>query len=219
MFVKLEQNGNAVVGAYVDDLLVTATSNEKVDQFFGDMQVLELKDLGEVSKYFGMRVARSDNFDYALDQTSTISELLERFRLGSANALRAPILKTLPSAEDSVLPIEGDSAIDQPSVQQFESLVGSLQWIAQCTRLDITFAVHRVTRRTHAPTLQDWKLAKKIPQYLSGTKDLKLTLTNDGGAKFPVRIHCYSDADFAGDTDDRKLVSAAVVQVNGVLVE
>lgn len=79
--------------------------------------------------------------------------------------------------------------------------------------------MHRATRLTHSPTLQDWKLAKKIARYLSGTNDLKLSLKIDGGAAPPVRVRCYSDADFAGDSDDRKSASAAAVHVNGMLVE
>lgn len=105
---------------------MTATSNAGVDQFFQNMQVLELKDLGEVSKYLGMRVSRAENFDYGLGQTSMVCELVERFGLNSANSVRVPISKSPSGSEDSVLPIGGDLDAGLPSVQQFQSLVRSL---------------------------------------------------------------------------------------------
>ncbi|KAE8950543.1 hypothetical protein PR001_g34117, partial [Phytophthora rubi] len=54
LYVKIEEDDMTLVGVYVDDILVTATSVEKVDKFFQDMQVVELKDLGVVSKFLGV---------------------------------------------------------------------------------------------------------------------------------------------------------------------
>ena len=79
------------------------------------------------------------------------------------------------------------------------------------------FAVHRATRRTHAPTLMDYKVAKRIARYLKGTRSLKLCLEHDDGISIPLRITSYSDADFAADKDDRKSISANVVYVNGII--
>ncbi|CAI5705568.1 unnamed protein product [Peronospora effusa] len=40
----------------------------------------------------------------------------------------------------------------------------------------------------------------------------------DEGNLIPVRITCFTDADFAGDRKDRKSVSAVVIMVNGATV-
>ncbi|KAE8877425.1 hypothetical protein PF005_g6507 [Phytophthora fragariae] len=53
MYAKIEVDGTTLVGVYVDDLLVTGTSEATVDKFVADMQVVELKDLGVVSKFLG----------------------------------------------------------------------------------------------------------------------------------------------------------------------
>ena len=105
--------------------------------------------------------------------------------------------------EDSnkLLPVK--SSGNAPTIKSFHSLVGSLLWISRCTRPDISFAVHRATRRTHAPTLMDYKVAKRIARYLKGTRSLKLCLEHDDEKSMPLRIISYSDADFAADKDDR----------------
>lgn len=41
-----------------------------------------------------------------------------------------------------------------PSIREFQSLVGSLLWTSRCTQPDISFAVHDATRQTHKTTLR-----------------------------------------------------------------
>ena len=72
------------------------------------------------------------------------------------------------------LPVFGGDGV--VTVKVFQSLVGSLLWISRCTRPDIAFAVHKASRRTNNPTMGDYKLAKKIARYLSGTKTLRLSM-------------------------------------------
>ncbi|OWZ15170.1 Pol Polyprotein [Phytophthora megakarya] len=50
MYIKDEADGKTLVGIYGGYMLVTGTSVEKVDTFFKDMKVVELKDLGVVTK-------------------------------------------------------------------------------------------------------------------------------------------------------------------------
>ncbi|KAE9165180.1 hypothetical protein PF004_g29584 [Phytophthora fragariae] len=46
-------------------------------------------------------------------------------------------------------------------------------WVARCTRPDIAYAVHKASRRTHSPTMSDWKLGKRIARHLAGTKSCR----------------------------------------------
>ena len=92
---------------------------------------------------------------------------------------------------------------DGATVRDFQSLVGSLLWIARRSRPDIAYAVHRATRQSHAPRVADWNLAKRIARYLKGTRDLKLSVKHDEGEHGVARLASYSDADYAGDKDGR----------------
>ena len=104
------------------------------------------------------------------------------------------------------------------TIQDFQSLAGCLLWCGRCTRPDIMFAVHCVTRKTHAPTDGDMKMAKKILRYLKGTQDLKLEFKGKAGDSSQVVVSAYSDADWADNKADRKSVSGAVILVNDVPV-
>ena len=49
-----------IVGVYMDDLLVTASSPRMVELFFEAMACLSIKELGEFRKFLGMRVSLED---------------------------------------------------------------------------------------------------------------------------------------------------------------
>ncbi|KAE9351299.1 hypothetical protein PF008_g5993 [Phytophthora fragariae] len=221
VYVKTDEDGITVVGTYVDDLLVTATSNARVNAFFADMAVLELKDLGRVEMFLGMRIQYDDKRGYMVDQEHAIIEMLATHGLANANSVRLPIGtgESTSDLSDELLPVTAGVDPKIPTVKDFQSLVGSLLWIARGTRPDVMFAVHRATRRTHAPTLQDWKLAKRIARYLSGTRDLKLQLLEDAKEIAEVKLCCWTDADFGGEVTDRKSVSGVIVQVQGMTVD
>uniref|UniRef100_A0AAV1VBX8 Integrase catalytic domain-containing protein n=1 Tax=Peronospora matthiolae TaxID=2874970 RepID=A0AAV1VBX8_9STRA len=218
LYWKYEGAELVVVGAYVDDLLVTGTSTAVVDRFFVSLSTLAIKDLGEVSKFLGMRVTR-DGSSYTLDQEESIKDLLREHGLEAANPTRAPISADCYDADEGGMKmLKVLSSSGEPTVKSFQSLVGSLLWIARCTRPDVAFAVHKATRQTHAPRLKDWKLAKRIARYLKGTTALKMIMTPVHDASSPITLEAYSDANYAADKSDRKSLTGSVVLVNGMAV-
>ncbi len=114
--------------------------------------------------------------------------------------------------------VKGPGTPEAPTVKSFQSLVGTLLWVARCTRPDIAFAVHCATRRAHVPTCNDYRLAKKIARYLAGSAGAKLRMYDDAGPGLPLRMTSYTDADYAGDKIDRKSVSGGILMVNGMTV-
>ena len=101
----------------------------------------------------------------------------------------------------------------------WQKLIGSLLWIARCTRPGIMFAVHAATRRTHAPSENDLESALKILKYLKGSKDLKLKFDKWESANGMVIVSGYADADWADNKSTRKSVSGGIVSINGMPVQ
>ncbi len=86
-------------------------------------------------------------------------------------------------------------------IKQFRTLAGGLLWLARCTRPDIVFAVHQLTRRTHEPRAADLRLGKRVLRYLHGTATMKLHVKQD--ANNALALSAYTDADFATQGSDR----------------
>jgi hypothetical protein len=66
LYYKRDHESIAIVGVYVDDLLAAATCARMADDLFGKLKALEVKDLGVIRKFLGMRVA-FESEGYTLD--------------------------------------------------------------------------------------------------------------------------------------------------------
>ena len=105
------------------------------------MQSLELKCLGSVENFLGMRIGYDDSHGYTVDQEQMITEPLHKNRLEKVNAVRSPVSDEASIESESTdaqpLPARGAGTAERPTIKSFQSLVGSLLWVARCSRPDI----------------------------------------------------------------------------------
>ena len=81
--------------------------------------------------------------------------------------------------------------------EEYCSIVGELQYLT-ITCLDISLAVNQVCQFMHQPTTTHWTAVKRILRFLKHTLDHELLYCSG-----PLRLEAYSDADYAGNLDDR----------------
>jgi hypothetical protein len=90
-------------------------------------------------------------------------------------------------------------------VYAYRSLVGALHYLT-FTRPDISFAVHQVCQFMNAPTDIHLIAAKRVLRYIRGTLNHGLFYTPG-----PISLSAFSDADWAGDPNDRRSTSGLLV--------
>ena len=88
----------------------------------------------------------------------------------------------------------------------YQSMVGSLLYAAIATRPDISQAVGTVSKFNSKPSEAHLTAVKRIFRYLKGTADVSLKYMQSESAE----LIGYSDADYAGDLDDRHSTSGNV---------
>jgi hypothetical protein len=91
---------------------------------------------------------------------------------------------------------EGDLFSD-PTL--FRNTVGALQCLC-ITRPDISFCVNKLAQFMHNPTDLHWQAVKRLLRYLKQTVHFGLQFYCTDSAS----IQAYSDANWAGDRDDRR---------------
>lgn len=109
----------------MDQVLATGTSVQKVDEFFDDMKVVELKNLGVVTKFLGIVFDYNVETGWVLDQECVIEEMLEKFGLSKSVSVR--VLIGGDAGEDvdagsSLLPSGCSGTTQKPTVQLFQSM-------------------------------------------------------------------------------------------------
>ncbi|XP_055615050.1 uncharacterized protein LOC129761357 [Toxorhynchites rutilus septentrionalis] len=165
-------------------------------------QRFEISSLGEVSQFLGIKVTKNKRGMYSLSQRSFIKEVAERFGLDGAKTSKYPLNPGYFRQQ------EGDALADNV---QYHSLVGALLYIAMNSRPDIAAAISILSRRTNQSAQRDWVELKRVVRYLVATEDHQLSLSSDR-TKDLVLIG-YSDADWAGDSTNRKSTSGFLFQI------
>lgn len=93
----------------------------------------------------------------------------------------------------------------------YREAVGSILYLAQCTRPDISFAVGNVSQFNKNPGKAHWNAVKRIFRYLKGTIDYKLSFSqenSDGLCEF-------CDSDWGSNVNDRKSFTGYVFMFHG----
>jgi hypothetical protein len=101
----------------------------------------------------------------------------------------------------------------------YAKLLGELQFLANATRPDISYAVNRLCAYTANPSLQHVGAVKRILRYLKGTKNFAIKYSSkiqleQQQLKNTNIFHGYADAAYA-NTDDLKSTSGYVFIVSG----
>jgi hypothetical protein len=189
-----------LIGLYVDDMLILGPVLQEVQEVIkGISSLWQIKDLGDVGTILGLEVARNrETRTLKLTQKAYVRDLIARFKLEAAKPI------SLPIADRNGL-IKGEESEPQADQAQYQSAIGGLLWCAKGTRPDITYTVGQLSQHCSAPKVRHWNAALRVLRYLSGTQEYGLQYGYIGSQE-PV-LQGYCDADYAGDTTDRRSVS------------
>jgi hypothetical protein len=113
------------------------------------------------------------------------------------------------SAMDGTLLSSDDST-------RYRSIVGGLQYLTM-TRPDISFDVNKVCQFLHAPRCTHWSAVKRILCYVQATSSHGLLL-QPATTSSPDLLSAFSDADWAGDPDDRRSTGGHAIFYGGNLI-
>jgi hypothetical protein len=183
---------------YVDDGLLFYSNDKDAVDFSAQMQSRFESTFGPAACYLGIEISRPDEDSLRLSQRSYALRILERFSMASANPVSTPFVCEDRNADSAALTTE----------TPYREAVGSLLYLAGCTRPDISFAVSRASQHLADPTEQDWTAVKRILKYVLSSLEYGPVYrrTSDTAAKLSV----YSDADFAGCPDTRRSTSGVI---------
>lgn len=173
----------------VDDILVTGNTVSGIKKILHLLnERFSVKDDEDLNYFLGLEVHRTKQ-GLHLSQRKYILDLLHKYDMLNAK----PVLT--PMASSPKLHLHSGNSLSDPS--NYRRLIGSFQYL-QFTRPDIAYAVNKLSQFKHRPTEDNWQAAKRILHYLAGTSTHSIFFS----ATNKILLHAYSDADWAGDSDD-----------------
>ena len=207
VYIKWDGNDVVILTIWVDDILLFASSEKLIEQTISDIcSKWEVTVLGEPTKIVGIEITQTDE-SIKISQKLYIKSILDREGLSGINSVATPLdpnIKLMPNPDGN----EGNRS------NSFARLLGELQFLANCTRPDIAFAVNRLASYTANPSLQHFAALKRILRYLSGTTELGITYTKTSINLDNNSFFGFADAAFANH-DDHKSTSGYVFLASG----
>ena len=201
------QSGNCpiVVAAYVDDLIIATKTEKEMQQV---KQLLQsrfmMTDMGELHYCLGIAIIYTVGESIELHQKQYIEKTLKKYHLEDVKPVSTP-------ADPNVRLRKDDGVSKAVNPVAYQSMVGSLLYAAVGTRPDISHAVGVVSKFSSTPTEAHLTAVKRIYRYLKGSLDVTLKYKKSGDAQ----LIGFSDADYAGDLDDRRSTSGNLFLMSG----
>ena len=210
VFLKREKGKYVILSLYVDDMLIAGNDIGYVNEVKKWLSSqFDTTDMGEAEYILGVKIIRDrPKRLLGLSQESYINKMLHHFSMSNCNIEHTPIVKGTVLSK-SMCP-KTPEEIAEMNKKPYASAIGSLMYTMLCTRPDISYVVGLVSRFQSNPGPRHWKAVKRIFRYLKATTDYCLCFQGSD-----MSLKGYSDADWAGDLDDRKSTSGYAFLLNG----
>ena len=198
-----------LIGVYVDDIILAGKSDKRIKEVKMALAAkFDIKDMGRLHYFLGMKILQDEQTGNVwIGQPVYVESVLKKFGMDNSKPVSTPIDPStkLTKATD-----------DEQSVDQhlYQSAIRSLLYLSGGTRPDITFSVSNLAKFSAKPSKHHWAAIKCVMRYLKGTINFGILYTKQESKDFVA----YSDADWAGDLDDRKSTSGYLFQISGGVV-
>ena len=225
LFFKHDANKqiSMIVTTLVDDILAIG-SEKNWGTFIKELSEkveLEHDSISEAKEYCGITLRRVNEHRMELSQDKYTLEMIDSY----ANQYDwKPRKAELPlrkyDADHLLHPMTESVAVDSPEIlkariERYQSLLGSLLWLAIWTRCDISQAVGLAGRRAKAPSKEHLDALENILSYVSTNQKSLIFDCNDCVGR--LSLAAFSDADYAGDTERFKSTTGYAVMLSGCL--
>ncbi|CAN0014387.1 unnamed protein product [Sphacelaria rigidula] len=146
----------------------------------------------------------------SISQGPYVMSLLQKCGMSDCNAVHTPGIGNELTAEP-----EGSVPLDKDDTLDYQSIVGSLIFLCQCTRVDICFAVSQAARFMSKPTSVHMGAVKRILRYLRGTPDIRITYSRN--SSFELTGFC--DASYGtGNPEKARSTSGSIYFLAGGVI-
>ena len=208
---RINEGGWCLACTHVDDIfcLFNTEGRKCRDKLFAEIcSRVEMENLGAVSWALKTHILR--------DRAAGIVKISqEAYTLG---LLKKKGLEPSPSGQNSVVPTFDREVLTKKEedkyqlreVSEYQSDIGSLWWLAQISRPDIFYAVHRAAKMVQSPSKLLTARLQQIFLYLSHTPKLGLVYTVPTFAESKLSLgplSGYADAAFATEGESLSRVA------------
>jgi hypothetical protein len=201
--VFVNDNSGLILQLHVDDMLIFGSDLHAVLEFKTQLgETFRMTDENECSWYLGMHVVQKPGEVY-IHQKQYIDQILAKHDFENITPASTPARGKLTKQDDRVA--------DPTFRQEYQSKVGSLNFAANQTRPDISFATGYVARYASNPDQSHMDAVNRIFAYLNSDRGKGIRYSG----KYGFDLKGFVDSDFAGCEDSRRSTTGWVFTLAG----
>jgi len=182
------------VGIYVDDIIYFSP-DDAVEQKFEALlsSIGEVDFMGQVTHFLGIEFTwlhlQDGNLTVTLSQQSFTESLLDSLQLSHLGISHYSTPYQSGCSIDSIPSKDMSASERDPLRLKYQSLVGSLNWLAHTTRPDLSTVVSLLAQHQCSPSPGHYEAALYVAKYLSTTKNLGIYFTSVKRATLESFLH------------------------------
>ncbi|KAL2231171.1 UNVERIFIED_CONTAM: Retrovirus-related Pol polyprotein from transposon TNT 1-94, partial [Sesamum indicum] len=181
IYCKVKGDKMIILCLYVDDILLIGSCLDIITETKSFLKnKFEMKDIGEANVILGIKLTRSTD-GIAISQSHYVEKIIEKFGYQNSRIDKTPY-------GPSVALLKNESGVPVAQLRHSQ-IIGSLQYLANGTRPDISFSVSKLARYTSCPDKTHWGALDKVLRYLKGSVSLAIHY-----GRFLDILEGYSDA-------------------------
>ncbi|KAL0556118.1 hypothetical protein IC582_004628 [Cucumis melo] len=145
IYSKTEGRLCIIICLYVDDMLIFGSNLHVINDVKSMLNAnFVMNDLDEADIILGIKITRTENGIF-LDQSHYIEKILKKYNYFDSKPAYTPYDPSVKLFKNT-----GDSV----NQTEYASIIDSLRYAADCTRLDIAYAIGLLCRFTNRPSLE-----------------------------------------------------------------
>jgi hypothetical protein len=165
------------VAVYVDDLAFAMKAPQVFVDVLQNEHKFKLKGTGDIAFHLGCDFFREDNGTLCMAPRKYIEKMLDNYERMFGEKPRLNIHSPLEKGDHPELDVS--EFLDEDGVQQYQSIIGSLQWSISLGRLDICTAVMTLSGYRSMPRRGHLDRAKRVCCYLARMKHAVIRFRTD----------------------------------------
>jgi hypothetical protein len=183
--IWMRPNGNRYeyVGVYVDDLAIAMENPETFTKILEQRYNFKLKGTGNLTFHLGCDFFRDSDGVLCMSPLKYIDRLVDTYVRIFDEKPKTTVHSPLEKGDHPEL--DTSDFLDALGIQNYQSIIGSLQWVISLGRFDIATAVMTLSSYRSAPRIGHLDRAKRVVRYLAKFKHAII--------KFRTGIPDYSD--------------------------
>ncbi|PLW18034.1 hypothetical protein PCASD_19810 [Puccinia coronata f. sp. avenae] len=207
LYVSADESKPFFLFVHVDDLLFGGSWPDLFKENIS--AIFDMEDLGIAKYTLGIQINQFGG-SIALVQDKYINTMLDEFHISNNRTTLIPLpsnwkqLKHDPSEKPKTPPFN------------YRRVVGLIQWLVQCTRLDLAFALSFLSQFLEDPRECHYKAAQHTLRYISTTKDQHLILGQNDLKQESNELIGFSDSDWNGSKSWNSY-SASIIYFHGTV--